>query len=59
MTLYIENVDHAGHSYGPVAPELDDQLVIADQVVGFFMEGLKIRGLQDCVNIIIVADHGN
>jgi len=58
MTLYIENVDHAGHSYGPVAPELDDQLVIADQVVGFFMEGLKIRGLQDCVNIIIVADHG-
>lgn len=39
---------------------MDDALVNVDSVViQSLMNGLKDRGLYDCVNIIVVSDHGN
>ena len=59
ITLYIENVDHAGHSDGPDSDEVNKQLKIADRAVSYLIEGLRLRGLENCVNIIILADHGD
>ncbi|CAK8697230.1 unnamed protein product [Clavelina lepadiformis] len=58
MTLYLSNVDHAGHVGGPDSEEVDHELVVADQMVSILMNGLKLRGIENCVNIIILADHG-
>ena len=59
ITLYVENVDHAGHSDGPDSDEVNKQLKIADQAVGYLLEGLRQKKLENCVNIIILADHGD
>lgn len=29
-----------------------------DSVIGVLMDGLMDRGLLDCVNVIVLADHG-
>ena len=58
MTIYIEMVDWAGHDKGPASQEVNDALVRADEVLGYLMEGLRSRKLEDCVNVIVVADHG-
>lgn len=34
-------------------------LQAADQALGMLMDGLKQRNLHKCVNLIVVADHGN
>lgn len=58
ITLYMSIVDHAGHSNGPDSIEVEKALRAADEYVGILMEGLRLRNLQNCVNIIMVADHG-
>jgi len=58
ITLYMDIVDHAGHSDGPDSTEVEKQLRNADYYVGILMEGLKQRNLENCVNMIFVADHG-
>ncbi|NXT51955.1 ENPP3 phosphodiesterase, partial [Pluvianellus socialis] len=57
-TLYIEEPDSSGHSFGPVSGGVIKALQIADQAVGMLMEGLKQRNLHNCVNLIVLADHG-
>ncbi|XP_078011256.1 LOW QUALITY PROTEIN: ectonucleotide pyrophosphatase/phosphodiesterase family member 3 [Phascolarctos cinereus] len=57
-TLYIEEPDSAGHTGGPVSGEVIMALEQADKAFGMLMEGLKQRNLHNCVNIILLADHG-
>lgn len=57
-TLYFEEPDHAGHNYGPVSGEVVKALQRVDQIIGMLMNGLKQRNLHNCVNLIILADHG-
>nr|XP_016853977.1 PREDICTED: ectonucleotide pyrophosphatase/phosphodiesterase family member 3 isoform X2 [Anolis carolinensis] len=57
-TLYIEEPDKAGHKYGPVSGGTIQALQLADRTLGMLMEGLKQRNLHNCVNLIILADHG-
>lgn len=58
LTLYFEQVDHAGHGYGPDSPQVDAALREIDAALGRFVEGLKKRGLFDSANIVVVSDHG-
>ncbi|CAN9503608.1 unnamed protein product [Ophioblennius macclurei] len=58
FTLYLEEPDKAGHSFGPVSGGLITSVQAVDQIVGQLMNGLKQIGLHRCVNIIVVADHG-
>ena len=58
ITLYIDDVDKAGHKYGPTH-ELNPQIKTADDMIGILMNGLRVRGLENCVNVIILSDHGN
>ncbi|XP_068794428.1 ectonucleotide pyrophosphatase/phosphodiesterase family member 3 isoform X3 [Struthio camelus] len=57
-TLYIEEPDSSGHSFGPVSGGVIKALQLADQTLGMLMEGLKQRNLHHCVNLILLADHG-
>ncbi len=57
-TLYFEHTDSAGHGYGPDSPELHAALQAVDAALGQLLDGLRTRGLQDRVNLVVVSDHG-
>jgi predicted AlkP superfamily pyrophosphatase or phosphodiesterase len=56
--LYFEDVDHAGHDFGPSSAELKEAVATVDVAIGKLIEGFEQRGIADKINIIIVADHG-
>lgn len=58
LTLYFDEVDHAGHAHGPHSPEVDQALRDTDAALARLVAGLRQRGLFDRMNIIVVADHG-
>jgi len=58
FTLYFEDVDHAGHDFGPGSPEQIAAVKRVDATIGDLLAGLKARGVADQVNIVIVSDHG-
>jgi predicted AlkP superfamily pyrophosphatase or phosphodiesterase len=56
LSLYIDDVDHAGHDFGPDAAETTEAVARVDQAIGRLMDGLQ-RSHVDA-NIVIVSDHG-
>ncbi|XP_046716079.1 venom phosphodiesterase CdcPDE isoform X2 [Silurus meridionalis] len=58
FTLYLEEPDKSGHKFGPVSGGLVSAIQGVDKVIGQLMNGLKQLKLHECINIIIVADHG-
>ncbi|XP_047675276.1 venom phosphodiesterase 1-like isoform X3 [Tachysurus fulvidraco] len=56
-TLYLEEPDKSGHSFGPVSGGLISAIQGVDNVIGQLMNGLKQLDLHECINIIVVADH--
>ena len=56
VTLYFNDVDTAGHYFGPDSPEVNAAATHVDQALGRLVEGLKARGVE--ANIVVVADHG-
>jgi predicted AlkP superfamily pyrophosphatase or phosphodiesterase len=56
ITLYYASVDHAGHQYGPDAPETKDAVHHVDEIVGRLEA--EIAKLPLRVDVIVVADHG-
>lgn len=58
VTLYFSNVDHAGHEFGPDAPETDSAIARVDAAVGMLLAGLDARGLASKVDVLVVSDHG-
>jgi predicted AlkP superfamily pyrophosphatase or phosphodiesterase len=56
ITLYYSNVDHAGHTYGPQAPETVEAVRHVDDMIGKLSEGIVTLALP--VDLIVVADHG-
>jgi predicted AlkP superfamily pyrophosphatase or phosphodiesterase len=58
LTLYLQDVDGAGHSYGPNSTQVRDAVRRADSYLGRLLRGLERRQLMDRVNIVAVSDHG-
>lgn len=58
ITLYFSDVDDAGHNFGPDSPKTAEAVLKVDASIGDLMNGLRIRGIGDKVNLIIVSDHG-
>ncbi len=58
ITLYMSDVDAAGHSFGPDSPELQRALERVDDVLGRLWRGLEQRRLFETITIIVTADHG-
>jgi predicted AlkP superfamily pyrophosphatase or phosphodiesterase len=56
ICFYISNVDHAGHMYGPDAPQTRDAVQFVDKAIGSMTEKVNALGLP--VNFIFLADHG-
>ena len=56
-TLYFDDVDGAGHRFGPAAPETRAAAARVDTTLGYLLDGLERLGL-DHVNLILVSDHG-
>ncbi len=58
VTLYFEQVDHAGHDAGPDSSEVNKALAEIDSALGRLIVGLKKRGIYRSANIVVVSDHG-
>ncbi|WP_350015510.1 ectonucleotide pyrophosphatase/phosphodiesterase [Rhodanobacter sp. IGA1.0] len=58
LTLYFDGVDHAGHTYGPDTPQVNEALRETDAALAQLVGGLKQRGLFDRINLVVVSDHG-
>jgi predicted AlkP superfamily pyrophosphatase or phosphodiesterase len=58
ITMYFPDLDDAGHAFGPASAEVDSAIAKADSAVGAIIDGIAQLGLEDNVNVIIVADHG-
>ncbi|RDD43637.1 Ectonucleotide pyrophosphatase/phosphodiesterase family member 3 [Trichoplax sp. H2] len=58
ITLYFDQPDYAGHVYGPESSQVNEQIKRIDDTLGAIFMGLKKRGLENCVNIIVISDHG-
>jgi predicted AlkP superfamily pyrophosphatase or phosphodiesterase len=56
ITLYYPNTDHAGHTYGPDAPETAEAARHVDEMMGKLSAGIAASGLP--VDLIVLADHG-
>ncbi len=56
LTLYFDQVDHAGHDFGPDSPQIAQAVAEVDAALGRLRAGLQQRGLQ--ANLVIVSDHG-
>jgi predicted AlkP superfamily pyrophosphatase or phosphodiesterase len=58
FTLYFDLVDTAGHRYGPNTLETDAAAAEVDAAMARLLEGLRARGYEGRVNLVVVADHG-
>ena len=56
ITLYFADTDHAGHGFGPDAPQTAAAAENVDSMIGKLRKGLDALGLP--VNLILVSDHG-
>jgi predicted AlkP superfamily pyrophosphatase or phosphodiesterase len=56
ITFYLSEPDHAGHRYGPEAPETAQAVRMVDSVINQLTIAVKATGLP--VNFVFVADHG-
>jgi predicted AlkP superfamily pyrophosphatase or phosphodiesterase len=56
LALYMEEVDSAGHQFGPDAPELAAAVKDVDNEIGKLVK--KLDALHLPIDLIVVADHG-
>ncbi|MDM1042099.1 MULTISPECIES: ectonucleotide pyrophosphatase/phosphodiesterase [Empedobacter] len=56
ITFYFPEVDHAGHSFGPDAPETKEAVQFVDQSIKKLNDEVAKTGLK--VNFVFVSDHG-
>lgn len=56
ITLYLEDVDYAGHVFGTNTPQTKEAVLYVDSVIGALTE--KVNALNLPVNFIFLSDHG-
>ncbi len=58
ITLYLSNVDSAGHEHGPDSPAVARAVAQVDRHLGQLRRGIAERRLAGAVDLIVVSDHG-
>jgi len=58
VAMYFEQLDKAGHDYGPDSAQVRRTLVELDAQIGRLYDGLAARGLLESTDLIVVSDHG-
>lgn len=56
ITLYFSDVDHAGHQFGPDAPQTHEAIRTIDGVLGKLFAALQALPIR--LDIFVVSDHG-
>src|SRR5579864_3038651 len=56
ITIYYNEPDHAGHEFGPDAPQTKAAVLKVDALVGKLKEALDSTGLP--VDMVVLSDHG-
>jgi predicted AlkP superfamily pyrophosphatase or phosphodiesterase len=56
--MYFSATDDVGHEFGPDAEEIKYSVWEVDEYIARLMDGLKKRGIDKKVNVIITSDHG-
>lgn len=56
VTIYFDDVDKAGHKFGPAAPETRNAVRLVDRLIGDLKTGLD--RMYQPVDLVIVSDHG-
>jgi predicted AlkP superfamily pyrophosphatase or phosphodiesterase len=56
ITLYYSEPDHAGHEFGPDAPQTKTAALKVDALIGKLEAGLDATGLP--IDLVVVSDHG-
>jgi predicted AlkP superfamily pyrophosphatase or phosphodiesterase len=58
LTLYFSDTDDTGHEFGPESEETRYAALAVDRCIARLLAGLKRRGVDNKVNVIVVSDHG-
>jgi predicted AlkP superfamily pyrophosphatase or phosphodiesterase len=58
VTLYFDEPDHTGHSYGPLSAENKKIILKMDSIIGQLTCKLDRLAIGKEINLIIVSDHG-
>ena len=58
ITLYFEDVDNAGHNFGPGSAGVGDAVATVDQNLGRLLDGIAALPHGDDVFVVLVSDHG-
>jgi predicted AlkP superfamily pyrophosphatase or phosphodiesterase len=58
ITLYFDEPDHTGHTYGPLSPENEKVVRKMDSLMGQLSSKLDQLAIGKQINLIIVSDHG-
>jgi arylsulfatase A-like enzyme len=58
ITAWFHGADHAGHRYGPGAPEVDRALRPQVDALAALVSGLEERHAFESTTLLIVSDHG-
>ncbi|RCN38419.1 putative phage DNA packaging protein [Ancylostoma caninum] len=59
IMVYITEPDHMGHlCMGEKEKELNDAIVLVEKALKNFLAKLKAQNILECVNIVILSDHG-
>ena len=58
LTLYLEQYDVASHAAGMHSPQAMRALAVIDAGLARLRDGLRARGLDDSVDLIVLSDHG-
>lgn len=58
ITLYFDEPDHTGHTFGPLSIENEKMVMKMDSVVGVLVHKLDALPIGNKINLIVVSDHG-
>lgn len=58
VTLYFDQPDGVGHTYGPEHPETGKVVQSLDSILNYLRTGLAALEHGDQINLIVVSDHG-
>ncbi len=58
ISMHFSVTDDAGHEFGPDSEETRYAALEVDALIARLVDGLKARGIEQRVNLIIVSDHG-
>ena len=58
ITVYMSDVDNAGHRDGPLSPQVDSAAWRVDAALGRLLDGVDKLSIRDRTYVILVSDHG-